>query len=144
MELDEANEAATDITDAPKLDLTRAIRLGQLLRVRVLVDESGWLRGDVEVTYQRERGNTIRPITVNGMEAATARATADRWDFDVTVIRNNSQIFRFLTAVPKGSASLPPTSRPRPRPSPASASSSTRSRGPAGRSPMRSSRPRLT
>jgi predicted Zn-dependent protease len=43
------------------------------------------------------------------MEAATARASADRWDFDVTVIRNNSQIFRFLTAVPKGNATLEQT-----------------------------------
>jgi predicted Zn-dependent protease len=43
------------------------------------------------------------------MEAATARASADRWDFDVTVVRNNSQIFRFLTAVPKGSAALQST-----------------------------------
>jgi predicted Zn-dependent protease len=43
------------------------------------------------------------------MEAATARASADRWDFDVTVIRNNSQIFRFLTAVPKGSPALEQT-----------------------------------
>jgi hypothetical protein len=38
---------STDITDARQLDLTRAIRLGQLLRLR-----------------QRERGNTIRTITV--------------------------------------------------------------------------------
>lgn len=30
------------------------------------------------------------------------RASADRWDFDVTVIRDRTQIFRFLTAVPKG------------------------------------------
>jgi predicted Zn-dependent protease len=43
------------------------------------------------------------------MEAATARASADRWDFDVTVVRNNSQIFRFLTAVPKGSTALQST-----------------------------------
>ncbi len=78
MELDEANEAAPDITDARKLDLTRAIRLGQLLRVRVLVDESGWLRGDVEVTYQRERGNTIRPITVRvGLETRDEDVLAD-------------------------------------------------------------------
>ncbi|MBB4278105.1 M48 family metalloprotease [Rhizobium mongolense] len=62
---------------------------------------SGWVTG--------LDPSTIRPITVNGMEAATARATADRWDFDVTVVRNNSQIFRFLTAVPKGSAVLQQT-----------------------------------
>ncbi|OWO96532.1 metalloprotease [Rhizobium esperanzae] len=62
---------------------------------------SGWVTG--------LDPSTIRQITVNGMEAATARASADRWDFDVTVIRNNAQIFRFLTAVPKGSDALEPT-----------------------------------
>ncbi|WP_113209760.1 M48 family metalloprotease [Rhizobium sp. BK512] len=62
---------------------------------------SGWVTG--------LDPSTIQPINVNGMEAATARATADRWDFDVTVIRNNNQIFRFLTAVPKGNPSLEPT-----------------------------------
>ncbi|OWV77691.1 metalloprotease [Rhizobium sp. N122] len=62
---------------------------------------SGWVTG--------LDPSTIQPVTINGMEAATARASADRWDFDVTVIRNNSQIFRFLTAVPKGSDALEPT-----------------------------------
>lgn len=59
---------------------------------------SGWVTG-----LQPE---TIRPLVINGLEAATAHATADRWDFDVTVIRTGAQIFRFLTAVPKGSTSL--------------------------------------
>ncbi|MDX3927524.1 MAG: M48 family metalloprotease [Shinella sp.] len=59
---------------------------------------SGWVTG-----LQPE---TIRPITVNGLEAATARAAADRWEFDVTVIRIDNQIYRFLTAVPKGSPAL--------------------------------------
>ena len=36
------------------------------------------------------------------MESATARASADRWDFDVTVVRNGEKIYRFLTAVPTG------------------------------------------
>jgi len=62
---------------------------------------SGWVTGLDPAT--------IRPLTVNGMEAATARASADRWDFDVTVIRDKSQIFRFLTAVPKGSGALEQT-----------------------------------
>jgi predicted Zn-dependent protease len=55
---------------------------------------SGWVTG--------LDPSSIRSITVNGMPAATARASADRWDFDVTVIRDRTQIFRFLTAVPKG------------------------------------------
>jgi len=62
---------------------------------------SGWVTG--------LRPETIRSITVNGLEAATARAAADRWDFDVTVVRIDSQIYRFLTAVPQGSAALAPT-----------------------------------
>jgi len=40
------------------------------------------------------------------LEAATALASAERWDFDVTVIRIDTQIYRFLTAVPKGNADL--------------------------------------
>lgn len=62
---------------------------------------SGWVTG--------LRPETIRAISVNGLEAATAQAQADRWDFNVTVIRIGSQIFRFLTAVPKGSSALEPT-----------------------------------
>ncbi|MCA1441834.1 M48 family metalloprotease [Ensifer sp. IC4062] len=59
---------------------------------------SGWVTG--------LQPDTIRPISVNGLEAATARASADRWDFDVTVIRIDNRIYRFLTAVPKGSSAL--------------------------------------
>lgn len=61
---------------------------------------SGWVTG-----LQPE---TIRPLVINGLSAATARASAARWDFDVTVIRTGTQIFRFLTAVPKGSPALDP------------------------------------
>ncbi|OQP87038.1 metalloprotease [Rhizobium rhizosphaerae] len=64
---------------------------------------SGWVTG--------LEPDTIRATQVNGLEAATARASADRWDFDVTVIRIGSQIYRFLTAVPKGSAALEPTAK---------------------------------
>ena len=59
---------------------------------------SGWVAGLVP--------NTVREIEVNGLPAATARASADKWDFDVTVIRIGQQIFRFLTAVPKGNQQL--------------------------------------
>lgn len=55
---------------------------------------SGWVTGLMP--------ETIRTDFVNGMPAARARASADRWDFDVTVIRNGAKIYRFLTAVPKG------------------------------------------
>ncbi|OAP38949.1 metalloprotease [Sinorhizobium glycinis] len=62
---------------------------------------SGWVTG--------LQPDTIRPIAINGLEAATARASADRWDFDVTVIRIGDRIYRFLTAVPKGSTALEAT-----------------------------------
>ena len=55
---------------------------------------SGWVTG--------LRPETIRSGFVNGMPAATARASADKWDFDVTVVRNGKKIYRFLTAVPIG------------------------------------------
>ncbi len=59
---------------------------------------SGWVTG--------LRPETIVKTTVNGMEAANALASADRWDFNVTVMRNNSQVYRFLTAVPKGKTAI--------------------------------------
>ncbi len=59
---------------------------------------SGWVTGLMP--------ETIRAAFVNGMPAATARASADRWDFDVAVIRNGPKIYRFLTAVPKGQTAL--------------------------------------
>lgn len=55
---------------------------------------SGWVTG--------LRPETIRSGFVNGMSAATARASADKWDFDVAVVRNGRKIYRFLTAVPVG------------------------------------------
>jgi len=55
---------------------------------------SGWVTGLLP--------NSIHTATVNGMPAAIARASADRWDFDVTVVRNGQKIYRFLTAAPKG------------------------------------------
>lgn len=55
---------------------------------------SGWVTGLLP--------ETVRAAFVNGMPAATARASADRWDFDVTVVRSGQKIYRFLTAVPKG------------------------------------------
>jgi predicted Zn-dependent protease len=59
---------------------------------------SGWVAGLIP--------ETVRETEINGLPAATARASADKWDFDVTVIRVGQQIFRFLTAVPKGSPQL--------------------------------------
>ncbi|PHR22403.1 MAG: metalloprotease [Hoeflea sp.] len=62
---------------------------------------SGWVTG--------LDPNSIREIRIDGMPAATARASADRWDFDITVIRVKDRIYRFLTAAESGSAELQAT-----------------------------------
>ena len=47
---------------------------------------------------------TIRDTSINGLPALTARASADQWIFDVTIIRYKEFYYRFLTAVPKNKA----------------------------------------
>ncbi|MCY6383555.1 M48 family metalloprotease [Hoeflea prorocentri] len=64
---------------------------------------SGWVSGLIP--------STVRSAKINGLDAATARASADKWDFDVTVIRVKNRIYRLLTAAPKGSRSLETTAR---------------------------------
>ncbi|GAB4350555.1 MAG: M48 family metalloprotease [Oricola sp.] len=59
---------------------------------------SGWVEG-LDPT-------SIRALTVNGMPAVEARATADQWDFDITVIRTGKSVYRILTAMPRGSPEL--------------------------------------
>ncbi len=59
---------------------------------------SGWVQG--------LRTETIRATTVNGLEAATALASAGEWDFDITVIRYKGRVYRLLTAAPRGSGKL--------------------------------------
>ena len=63
--------------------------------------ESGWVSG--------LDPSSIRSVKISGLDAATARASADKWDFDVTVIRVNNRIYRVLTAAPTGSVRLEPT-----------------------------------
>lgn len=59
---------------------------------------SGWVEGlDV---------SSIRPIRINGLDAAIAKASVGRWDFDVTAVRANGQVYRILTAVPVGANDL--------------------------------------
>lgn len=62
---------------------------------------SGWVSGLDPMT--------IRSRRVAGLDAASARASADEWDFDVTVIRLEGRIYRILTAAPRGSSRLEPT-----------------------------------
>lgn len=59
---------------------------------------SGWVTG--------LDPSSIRETRVDGLPAATARASADRWIFDITVIRLKERIYRFLTAAPQGSSDL--------------------------------------
>ena len=60
--------------------------------------QSGWVTGLVP--------GSVTAITVNGMPAANARAVAGDWVFDVTVIRDGGDIYRLLTAAPRGSGAL--------------------------------------
>ena len=60
--------------------------------------KSGWVVGLDEAT--------ITPTTINGLEAATAKASADGWNFEITAIRAGDQIYRLLTAAPLSSNKL--------------------------------------
>ena len=53
---------------------------------------SGWVGGLDSAS--------IKPIRLNGLEAATGQATAKNWRFDVTVIRVGDGVYRILTAAP--------------------------------------------
>jgi len=58
-----ADHIATDKTGHRALQFERARKLTRRLRVRVVVDETGWLRG-VELSYTRGPRDTIRPATL--------------------------------------------------------------------------------
>ena len=73
--------------------LTRRVGLTDYLR-------SGWVQG-------LDPGS-IRAETINGNEAARARASADGWQFDIAVVRAGSQVYRLLTAAPANSPKLTP------------------------------------
>ncbi|EJF84384.1 M48 family metalloprotease [Candidatus Bartonella washoeensis] len=47
--------------------------------------------------------SSVRPITIQGLPGAHARATNEQWQFDVAVILFNKHIFRFITAAPHNS-----------------------------------------
>ena len=59
---------------------------------------SGWVAG--------LQDSSVQSKTINGNEAATARAAAEGWQFDITVIRAGGQVYRLLTAAPVASTSL--------------------------------------
>ena len=64
---------------------------------------SGWVAGLID--------SSIRETTINGNEAALARAQAEGWSFDITVIRAGGQVYRLLTAAPAASNTLEATAR---------------------------------
>lgn len=59
---------------------------------------SGWVAG-------LEQASVVS-TTVNGNEAALARANAEGWRFDIAVIRAGGQVYRLLTAAPDTSRDL--------------------------------------
>ncbi len=58
---------------------------------------SGWVAGLDPAS--------VAPTTVAGLTAAQARAQAENWQFNITVIRNQKQVYRLLTAAPIGEPS---------------------------------------
>jgi predicted Zn-dependent protease len=55
--------------------------------------------------------SSVHPATINGNEAAIARAASEGWQFDVTVIRAGGQVYRLLTAAPLASHDLEKVAR---------------------------------
>lgn len=70
-----------------------------------LVDyvRSGWVAG-------LDEGSVVA-TTINGSEAALARASAEGWRFDIAIIRAGGQVYRLLTAAPETNANLDNTAR---------------------------------
>ena len=64
---------------------------------------SGWVTGLDNAS--------VKATTFNGMPAATAKAKADRWEFDIFVVNSGDRIYRFLTAAPTGSTALMPAAQ---------------------------------
>ena len=65
--------------------------------------KSGWITGLVE--------ETIREEQINGLQSATAVARGEGWRFKVRVIRNGSQLYRFVSAAPQTNTNLDAVSR---------------------------------
>ncbi len=72
----------------------------ELLQTTPLIDyiKSGWVAGLDETT--------ITPTTIAGYEAVRAKAKADRWQFELTIMRVNGKVYRFLIAAPLNATGL--------------------------------------
>src|SRR5690606_27096579 len=64
---------------------------------------SGWVTGLDE--------QSVQTTTINGLPAATARASADKWQFEIVVIASGQKVYRFLIAAPKNSNALSATTQ---------------------------------
>ena len=65
--------------------------------------KSGWITGLVEETIREEK--------INGLDSATAVARGEGWRFKVRVIKNGSQLYRFISAAPQTNTNLDAVSR---------------------------------
>ena len=65
--------------------------------------KSGWITGLVP--------QTIREEAINDFQSATAIARGDGWRFKVRVIRNDTQVYRFITAAPQTNTNIDAVSR---------------------------------
>jgi hypothetical protein len=76
--LDTARNLIGDRVLARVASRARALHLSQRLRINTIVDESGWLRANVELHYKRGRARTIQPVMVRvGQDAADSDVLAD-------------------------------------------------------------------
>jgi hypothetical protein len=67
-----------DCSEVGTPGLARALQLIRELQVSVTIDGSGWLKGHVELRYQRGRGGTIQPLLVRvGNDALDADVLAE-------------------------------------------------------------------
>jgi predicted Zn-dependent protease len=64
---------------------------------------SGWVGG--------LDASSVTATTINGNEAAMARARADGWQFHIAVVRAGEQVYRLLTAAPLSSTAFEETAR---------------------------------
>jgi predicted Zn-dependent protease len=59
---------------------------------------SGWIAGLID--------SSVATATIAGFEAITAKAQADKWQFNITVLRVNGKVYRFLFAAPLNATGL--------------------------------------
>jgi len=98
------NQAKAVLVSGPD-DIATRFDATVLSRRTKLLDylKSGWITGLVN--------ETIRTETLNGRDTAFANAIGDGWRFKVRVIRDENQVFRFITAAPQTNTNLDAVSR---------------------------------